>query len=310
MPFPFAIPWYGIYTEAVDALWLSRVILAHAAELTEAVRALEEVRRAEEPPELLRFEDVLADAPAAADGTVACDNGLVDSSAPLPDLLASGARCVFGVPSLRPRQEEAVTRILFEPGTGGKLLLVERTGGGKSLVLATVAVTAAGVAVVVVPLLLLQHPPGVGYRRPLIGAPPATFGAAPATVGRRAAPLHSSSFPRSCSFARVLLLSHRAVSRGRSALATSRRRCGRRASSRRHRGRRVSFRHTTRRPGDRQQCRSVDSIDSSILSTCRRSRCHHAGRGTVVGLFVPSPVVVRMPAAATSAGRPGGQRDR
>ena len=155
MPFPFAIPWYGIYTEAVDALWLSRVILAHAAELTEAVRALEEVRRAEEPPELLRFEDVLADAPAAADGTVACDNGLVDSSAPLPDLLASGARCVFGVPSLRPRQEEAVTRILFEPGTGGKLLLVERTGGGKSLVLATAAVTAAGVAVVVVPLLAL-----------------------------------------------------------------------------------------------------------------------------------------------------------
>ena len=149
--------------------------------------------------------------------------------------------------------------------------------------------------------LLLQRPPGVEYRRRLIGAPPTTFGAAPATVGRRAAPLHSSSFPRSCSFARVLLLSHRAVSRGRSALATSRRRCGRRASSRRHRGRRVSFRHTTRRPGDRQQCRSVDSIDSSILSTCRRSRCHHAGRGTVVGLFVPSPVVVRMPAAVTSS---------
>ena len=155
MPLPFAIPWYGIYTEAVDAVWLSRVILAHAAELTEAVRALEEVRRAEEPPELLRFEDVLADAPAAADGTVACDNGLVESSAPLPDLLASGARCVFGVPSLRPRQEEAVTRILFEPGTGCKLLLVERTGGGKSVVLAMVAVTAAGVAIVVVPLLAL-----------------------------------------------------------------------------------------------------------------------------------------------------------
>ena len=155
MPFPFAIPWYGIYTEAVDALWLSRVILAHAAELTEAVRALEEVRRAEDPPELLRFEDAVADAPAAAVGADACDDALVDSSAPLSDLLASGAKRVFGVPSLRPRQEEAVTRILFEPGTGGKLLLVERTGGGKSLVLATAAVTAAGVAVVVVPLLAL-----------------------------------------------------------------------------------------------------------------------------------------------------------
>ena len=42
MPFPFAIPWYAICTEAVDALWLSSVILAHAAGIIEAVRALEE----------------------------------------------------------------------------------------------------------------------------------------------------------------------------------------------------------------------------------------------------------------------------
>ena len=153
MPFPFAIPWYAICTEAVDALWLSSVILAHAAGIIEAVRALEEVRRAEDPPELLRFE--VDDAPATADGADACVDESVDSSAPLSVLLASGARRVFGVPSLRPRQEEAVTRILFEPGTGGKLLLVERTGGGKSLVLATAAVTAAGVTVVVVPLLAL-----------------------------------------------------------------------------------------------------------------------------------------------------------
>ena len=153
MPFPFAIPWYAICTEAVDALWLSRVILAHAAEITEAVRALEEVRRAEDPPELLHFED--DDSPAAADVADACVDESVDSSAPLSVLLASGARRVFGVPSLRPRQEEAVTRILFEPGTKGRLLLVERTGGDKSLVLATAAVTAAGVAVVVVPLLAL-----------------------------------------------------------------------------------------------------------------------------------------------------------
>ena len=105
MPFPFAIPWYAICTEAVDALWLSSVILAHAAGIIEAVRALEEVRRAEDPPELLRFE--VDDAPATADGADACDYESVDSSAPLSDLLASGARRVFGVSSLRPRQEAA-----------------------------------------------------------------------------------------------------------------------------------------------------------------------------------------------------------
>ena len=107
MPFPFAIPWHAICTEAVDALWLSSVILAHAAEITEAVRALEEeeVRCAEDPPELLRFE--VDDATAAANGADACDYESVDSSAPLSDLLASGARRVLGVPSLRPRQEAA-----------------------------------------------------------------------------------------------------------------------------------------------------------------------------------------------------------
>ena len=105
MPFPFAIPWYAICTEAVDALWLSQVILAHVAEITEAVRALEEVRRAEDPPELLRFE--VDNTHAAADGADACDYESVDSSAPLSDLLASGARRVFGVSSLRPRQEAA-----------------------------------------------------------------------------------------------------------------------------------------------------------------------------------------------------------
>ena len=40
------------------------------------------------------------------------------------------ARHVFGVPSLRPRQVEAATKIIFEKKCRGRLLIVDRTGGG------------------------------------------------------------------------------------------------------------------------------------------------------------------------------------
>ena len=78
----------------------------------------------------------------------------IDDAAPFVDHLRSLARRVFGCPALRRRQEVTVTRLLFGEGKG-KLLLVERTGGGKSLVLALTAVCVGGVVVVIVPLLAL-----------------------------------------------------------------------------------------------------------------------------------------------------------
>ena len=55
MPLPtdIIVPWYGIYGADVDTRWLDDVIARHAAVVADGARALEEVRRAEEPPELL-----------------------------------------------------------------------------------------------------------------------------------------------------------------------------------------------------------------------------------------------------------------
>ena len=62
---------------------------------------------------------------------------------------------MFGVPSLRPRQLEAATRILFEEDCRGRLLVVDRTGGGKSLILQTVATCVGAITLVIVLLLSL-----------------------------------------------------------------------------------------------------------------------------------------------------------
>ena len=89
------------------------------------------------------------------DGDNDADDDSADSSASLAVHVARAARRVFGVASLRPRQEAAVLRALTDEETRRKLLLVERTGGGKSLVLGLVSVLCAGVTVVLVPLLAL-----------------------------------------------------------------------------------------------------------------------------------------------------------
>ena len=60
-------------------------------------------------------------------------NGSVDSSSPFVNHLNSGSSRVFGTPSLRPKQVDGISRIIFDPSSKGKgrLLVVDRTGGGK-----------------------------------------------------------------------------------------------------------------------------------------------------------------------------------
>ena len=46
--------------------------------------------------------------------------------------LRADARHIFHVPSLRRKQEEAITRIVQDPRCGEKLIVVNQTGGGIS----------------------------------------------------------------------------------------------------------------------------------------------------------------------------------
>ena len=102
--------------------------------------------RAEDPPELLRFTPVEDDDDD--------DDEPVDDAAPFVEHLRLLARRVFGYLALHRRQEAAVTRLCFGEGES-KLPLVERTGGGKSLVLALTVVCVGGVVVVIIPMLAL-----------------------------------------------------------------------------------------------------------------------------------------------------------
>ena len=77
------------------------------------------------------------------------------SDVSLSDHLRSAASRVFRTPSLWPNQLAAIKRLLVDPRTDGKVLLVERTGGGKSLVMLVSAITVGGITLVIVPLLAL-----------------------------------------------------------------------------------------------------------------------------------------------------------
>ena len=151
---PLNIPWYSLYGAVVSAAWLAAIIRRHAEAVNASARASAALREAERGREALRFVTVDSTDDSNDDGC-SDDDDSVGSDADYADHLVSAARAVFGIPSLRPKQREAVDTILFNEESEGKLLVVDRTGGGKSLILQLTAVAVAGVTLVVVPLLSL-----------------------------------------------------------------------------------------------------------------------------------------------------------
>ena len=128
-------PWYSIFARTASLVTLTAHILKHAAEYTEAARKTRQILRAEEQSELLRFEDVEDN--GVDDDDSMCSEGSVATDASFSAHLNSGSSWVFKTPKLRPKQDEAVKRIVLDPMSGGRLIVVDRTGGGKSLILLT-----------------------------------------------------------------------------------------------------------------------------------------------------------------------------
>ena len=151
---PLNIPWYSLYGAAVNAAWLAAIIRRHAEAVTASARASAVAREEEQRREAQRFVTVDLTAESEPDDC-SDDDDSVATDADYADHLASAARRVFGIPSLRPKQRDAVDAILFGDDSDGKLLVVDRTGGGKSLILQLTAVAVAGVTIVIVPLLSL-----------------------------------------------------------------------------------------------------------------------------------------------------------
>ena len=102
-----------------------------------------------------RFEEAAIandDDDSAADD--ASSVGSVSSTASFSAVLTNLSARMWGTPCLRPTQAAAIAEIMHGR-CGGKLLLVHRTGGGKSHIMRMIGSLVAGVVVVIVPLLTL-----------------------------------------------------------------------------------------------------------------------------------------------------------
>ena len=109
------IPWYDLYTCAVDAVWLTGVILRHASAFSAAVEAACAIKAAER--EVPQFDRVVLD--NDDDASVATADS-ADSDKPFSAHLSIGASRFFHTPQLRPKQDMVVDRIVFDPSWGGE----------------------------------------------------------------------------------------------------------------------------------------------------------------------------------------------
>ena len=115
------------------------------------------------------FKDVVSplsdeDDHATAVGDKACSSAL-DNDAPFAHIVCCALSLVWGTPILRPHQVAAYQKIIFDRRCGGKLLLVVRTGAGKTHVAGLTATMVGGIAVILVPLLPLTLDILEGLRR-------------------------------------------------------------------------------------------------------------------------------------------------
>eukprot|EP00581_Thalassiosira_minuscula_P014810 CAMPEP_0183722188 /NCGR_PEP_ID=MMETSP0737-20130205/14224_1 /TAXON_ID=385413 /ORGANISM="Thalassiosira miniscula, Strain CCMP1093" /LENGTH=298 /DNA_ID=CAMNT_0025952309 /DNA_START=62 /DNA_END=955 /DNA_ORIENTATION=+ len=155
MPFYTAHPlWSRIRSATRNVAELTTATIEYANGIRDAVRAQRETDSVQAPTATLRFQH--GSTFASASQAAMPDDDSVDSGASFTEHLNSGSKRLFRTPTLRPKQHAAVKRIVLDPSFGGKLLVVERTGDGKSLMFYMTAVSVGGIAVIIVPLLSLK----------------------------------------------------------------------------------------------------------------------------------------------------------
>ena len=139
---------YAAHASTVSAIRVGYYSAANARATDEAA-AVNRNEATSHRFEEARVEDVEDDS-AADDVSV----GSVSSSASFSEVLDNLSARMWSTPSLRPAQAEAITEIMHGR-CGGKLLLVHRTGGGKSHILRMIGSLVGGIVLVIVPLLTL-----------------------------------------------------------------------------------------------------------------------------------------------------------
>ena len=100
---------------------------------------------------------------AAGEGRSTPDVAEPDAGAPsttrrerLQEGIRHVAKELLGVPAMRQEQVEATTRCLDKSICDSKVLMVLRTGSGKSLVMQTAGIMMGGICLMIIPLLSLS----------------------------------------------------------------------------------------------------------------------------------------------------------
>ena len=145
--------WHKLFPRGTSVTLISSIIRAYCRSALAVVRQAAD-KRSERAAQPMVFEEVLTQ-----DNTN--DESWIDALqtpsivAPISTQLAYAAAMVFRKPTLRPRQEMAVTKLVYDKSSQGKLLVVDRTGGGKSLIFSLAAVMVGGIIYIIIPLLAL-----------------------------------------------------------------------------------------------------------------------------------------------------------
>ena len=145
-------PWHHIYPPTTDITHLTSVIVDHARYVATLARR------------------ALSASVTSASASFNSANDTADASIASPSLatvLAAASRVrgykhlmltaalVWRRLTLRHKQNVSVETLVFDPICEGKLLVVDRTGGGKSLIMQLAATMVGGIVLVVIPLLAL-----------------------------------------------------------------------------------------------------------------------------------------------------------
>ena len=109
---------YRLYSITTNIAWLTEFTITHAVKFTKAICDARVIAAADEPPEILRFEEAASTSVAAADGDE-LDDDSITSNMSFAKHLTSLARRVFRIQCLRPKQIEAVDRIINDLSSEG-----------------------------------------------------------------------------------------------------------------------------------------------------------------------------------------------
>ena len=153
-------PWHPIYSLARDAV--KCMLKLRALNVYTKIKAALAIKLAEGMRESgsLHFKT----APPRAATNTTTTTTTIDATVPSPAcpsldetdvVLNDVSSRRWGVDECRPNQLIACKKILFGLSSAGKLLVVDRTGGGKSHILRMTVVMVNGIILVIVPLLAL-----------------------------------------------------------------------------------------------------------------------------------------------------------